>query len=638
MSRAADVDRADARVLDGRDAIEAGGLRARAKALAARETGPTSTRYEPFVHMPAVPLLLCDRDLRLYEMSKEALLELGLFERDRGRTLHALADRIPGATELVHAARRALSSKATHELSIRCAQRAFLARVSAFAHPDGGGVAIVLTDVTALEAAKARALTQQRQQAAVARVSALALSPLPQSEVFEEGLSVLFGNIPLCSAGVILERLDARSQRVLAARGFGARPLEALRELGDEAELVQAAVQRGRLVVHGADAGASRLISGVVCPIVHDGDVLGVIALYSRQPGIDAPDHEHFMQAVANVLGGALVRHRTRRRLALELEVGNTLASAPDIAASVSGLARALRRVMPHERVELWLAGTSSPGTWVRHCPSCDSELDDTFSPDEVAAVAGPRYQGADTEGKPHALTLGVRSGGSAVALLRVLGRELRAPDPELCAGLARVASMLGDFLARLEMLRSLQASEARYRQHSAELESLYAELQRGEANLREIDRQKDDFLAMLGHELRNPMAAIRNATELLGQVESGQPRVERLHSVFERQTQQMMKLVDGLLDVSRVARGKVELTLAPVNVCDLSRQVVEDRRPEFYDRRVELRLPAEELWALADRSRVVQILDNLLSNACKFTSPRGHVVIEVGQTDSSGS
>jgi signal transduction histidine kinase/CheY-like chemotaxis protein len=154
--------------------------------------------------------------------------------------------------------------------------------------------------------------------------------------------------------------------------------------------------------------------------------------------------------------------------------------------------------------------------------------------------------------------------------------------------------------------------------------------LKRVEATLREADQQKDDFLAMLGHELRNPMAAIRNATELLSRIDQPTPQLQRLQSIFDRQTLQTTKLIDGLLDVARVARGKVELVMKPVQVIELVRQAVDDRRQQFRDRTLALSLPEGELWALADRVRLVQILDNLISNALKFTGPRGRIGIEV--------
>jgi signal transduction histidine kinase/CheY-like chemotaxis protein/chemotaxis methyl-accepting protein methylase len=162
--------------------------------------------------------------------------------------------------------------------------------------------------------------------------------------------------------------------------------------------------------------------------------------------------------------------------------------------------------------------------------------------------------------------------------------------------------------------------------------------LKRVEATLREADQQKDDFLAMLGHELRNPMAAIRNATELLSRIDQPTPQLMRLQSIFDRQTLQTTKLIDGLLDVARVARGKVELELAPVPVVDLVRQVVDDRRQQFERRELELHFPEHEVWVNADRVRLVQILDNLISNALKFTVATGHISVEVRTQGERGS
>lgn len=152
----------------------------------------------------------------------------------------------------------------------------------------------------------------------------------------------------------------------------------------------------------------------------------------------------------------------------------------------------------------------------------------------------------------------------------------------------------------------------------------------RAEEALRDADRQKDEFLALLGHELRNPMAAIRNATELLGRCEPPTPQLLRLKSIFERQTAQTTKLVDGLLDVARVARGKVELQRVPLELTELVRQAVDDRNKQFDGRQLCLLLPDSELWIQADRVRLIQILDNLISNALKFTRQRGCITIEL--------
>jgi CheY-like chemotaxis protein/two-component sensor histidine kinase len=157
------------------------------------------------------------------------------------------------------------------------------------------------------------------------------------------------------------------------------------------------------------------------------------------------------------------------------------------------------------------------------------------------------------------------------------------------------------------------------------------------EAALREADRQKDDFLAMLGHELRNPMAAIRNATELLARTGQPTPQLSRLQSIFDRQTLQTTTLIDGLLDVARVAGGKVELHVAPVELLALVRQALDDRRQQFRERVLDVTLPERELWIDADRVRLVQVLDNLISNALEFTAPGGRIRLRIERSGSRG-
>ena len=156
------------------------------------------------------------------------------------------------------------------------------------------------------------------------------------------------------------------------------------------------------------------------------------------------------------------------------------------------------------------------------------------------------------------------------------------------------------------------------------------AERKQAEERLKEADRRKDEFLAMLAHELRNPLAPISAAAELLqvGQVDAS--LVAKTSAVIARQVNHLTDLVDDLLDVSRVTRGLA--TLDKVEV-DLKRKVadaVEQVRPliEARKHRLEVHLPPEPAFALADRKRIVQILVNLLNNAAKYTPEGGNIVL----------
>ena len=153
------------------------------------------------------------------------------------------------------------------------------------------------------------------------------------------------------------------------------------------------------------------------------------------------------------------------------------------------------------------------------------------------------------------------------------------------------------------------------------------AEAERDEllAALREADRRKNEFLGMLSHELRNPLAPIRNSLYILGKTAPGGEQARRALAVIDRQVQHTTKLVDDLLDVTRITRGKIRLQREPLDLCALARRTVEDHRELFAKNGVSLELgvPSEVLVVDADSTRLAQVIGNLLSNAVKFT-PRG--------------
>lgn len=150
----------------------------------------------------------------------------------------------------------------------------------------------------------------------------------------------------------------------------------------------------------------------------------------------------------------------------------------------------------------------------------------------------------------------------------------------------------------------------------------------RAEQELRAASRQKDDFLAMLAHELRNPIAPIRNATRILAMVEHGDDRVRHASEVIARQTEHLTGLVDDLLDVARVTRGAIELQREPVSIAAVVADAVE-QASELIGRRDHLLHVVQEdeaLRVVGDRKRLTQVLTNLLVNAAKYTPPAGRI------------
>jgi PAS domain S-box-containing protein len=149
---------------------------------------------------------------------------------------------------------------------------------------------------------------------------------------------------------------------------------------------------------------------------------------------------------------------------------------------------------------------------------------------------------------------------------------------------------------------------------------------------LKDADRRKDEFLAVLAHELRNPLAPVRNAVEILRATQSPSPQLQWTHDVIDRQVRQMTRLVDDLLDVSRITSGKIELRRARIDLAVAIRQALETSRPliERGGHELTLRMGTQPLFIEADLARVAQVVSNLLNNAAKYTQPGGHIWLAV--------
>ncbi len=153
---------------------------------------------------------------------------------------------------------------------------------------------------------------------------------------------------------------------------------------------------------------------------------------------------------------------------------------------------------------------------------------------------------------------------------------------------------------------------------------------------LADADRQKSEFLAVLAHELRNPLAPMSNAVHLL-QLTSGDPAVvTSVTAIMDRQLRQMVRLVDDLLDISRMSRGKIGLRRERVDLVSVLQHAVEASRPAIQggEHTVALEAPPQPVWLHADPQRLVQIFGNLLNNAAKFSEPGGRITVQVECTE----
>jgi signal transduction histidine kinase len=265
------------------------------------------------------------------------------------------------------------------------------------------------------------------------------------------------------------------------------------------------------------------------------------------------------------------------------------------------------------------------------------------------------------------ACRLGTKSGVELLRAYRESGGDgpviLIADKPERAEDLAATESGAADYLVRdrldaTQLERSIRYAvetsrraaalrhvrdelETRVAERTDALETMnealaaeVAERRAAERALREADRRKDAFFATLAHELRNPLAPLSSATEILsraGDMPEGGARRERALRVIEHQVANMVRLIDDLLDVSRVTHGKLELRRKRVSLAAVIESALETAGPLLRGRRqaFELIVPETPVFLHVDPMRVAQVLSNLLSNAAKYTEPGGRIRIE---------
>jgi signal transduction histidine kinase/CheY-like chemotaxis protein len=199
-------------------------------------------------------------------------------------------------------------------------------------------------------------------------------------------------------------------------------------------------------------------------------------------------------------------------------------------------------------------------------------------------------------------------------------------------ASFTAVVAVTGLFLgaASAERDRAERRRQADYER----LQSSEERLARQAEELAAADRRKDEFLAVLGHELRNPLAPLQNGLELLALGGQDQALVDHARQLMKRQLRHLVRLVDDLLDVARIRSGKIVLDLERVELAAMAAHAVELARPMIEARHHELvmEFPSEPLWVQADRTRLPQLLSNLLNNAAKYTDEGGLITLKAAK------
>jgi signal transduction histidine kinase/CheY-like chemotaxis protein len=229
------------------------------------------------------------------------------------------------------------------------------------------------------------------------------------------------------------------------------------------------------------------------------------------------------------------------------------------------------------------------------------------------------------------ALTFGLLAAvGLAIALAVIVGRHISRP----IGYLVTATKALGDGEAftlpaeiRVSEVQTLAAALREAAQVISERQGL---IERERETLRAADRTKDEFLAMLSHELRTPLAALTTAAHVLRVAGPDDDKASQARGVIERQTKHMARLVEDLLDVSRVTMGKANLQREVFDLAEVVESIVAAwRAAQRFDRH-QVRHSTAPVWIDADRTRMEQIVSNLLDNALKFTPPGGHIDIDL--------
>jgi len=161
--------------------------------------------------------------------------------------------------------------------------------------------------------------------------------------------------------------------------------------------------------------------------------------------------------------------------------------------------------------------------------------------------------------------------------------------------------------------------------------------LREAERKLSEADQKKDEFLAILAHELRNPLAPIRNGLQLMKLASNNREAVEKARSMMERQVGHMVRLIDDLLDLSRISQGNLELKQERIELAVVIRDAVETSQPliEQMGHALDLVMPTDPIYLRGDMTRLAQVISNLLNNSAKYTERGGRIRLSAEQLGS---
>ena len=510
---------------------------------------------------------------------------------------------------------------------------------------------------TVAERARAEEQLRERaaQQAIVAGLGQQALSGLDLVTLLDEALAQAAGNLQV-GFGVVKELApDGQSLGVRASLGLeGAGGQRALGGVGTTSLAGFTLLSGEPVVVEDFRAETRFAVSPLLrergvrsglCVIIQAGDSpFGTLAVLDGRPKTFSPDDVNFLQAVANVLAAAVQRRRDEQDLAaIRDELAVQLADMTRLHALGARLSNSLDLATVLE--EVLSAVTELQGTELGVLMLHDRGRDVTVTAASVGFTAEEidTTDGAAVEILPGESFTAIISGGLLVedartdpVLVPHLAAALRAGCHAVCSTplLTSGGELIGTIATYFDRRHLPTDRETRLVELYARQAAEFIDNARLYREIREADRHKDEFLAMLAHELRNPLAPLMNALHMLRPDGLGGPEAEQVREIAERQVRHLTRLVDDLLDVSRISSGKIQLRKGPVDLNAIIGRAVDSARLLIESRRHELTVttPGVPILLEADAARLEQVVSNLLNNAAKYTEPGGRIELEAAR------
>ncbi|QDG52994.1 PAS domain S-box protein [Persicimonas caeni] len=550
-----------------------------------------------------VPTVFLDRELRIKQFTPAAKEIFRLIKADVGRPLADITLRVSGV-DLLDEVQNVLETLTPTEVRVESnaegPQRTYLLRIHPYRTLDDviDGAVLTFVDVTELEETSRRLRIRETQQACVAKLGVEALSSPHFSQFIQEAVQAVCETLS-SDAGGIFRLQDDTQLKLEAGCGWPQ----------DDADAVSLPVEHNSLAsytlrmegavlcddLHAENrfqpskvVEARRMASSLSCVIHNTDGTYGVLAVYSKEAGAFRDDDANFLVSVANVITSALGR---KERL-------------EELHASEERL-RAMADTVP---VLMWLSEPERAYSWFNKRwleftgRDLSQEIDGGWTaglhPDEREEVIG-MHQQTFAERRPLKADFRLRRADGEYRWVSLRAQPWYSPD----------GSYMGSIGACIDVTDRREFEQA----------------------LQRADELKDEFLAMLGHELRNPLAAITTAVDLLDMLAVDNDELGKIHDILDRQSEHMKRLLDGLLDVTRIERGKMRLQHEIFDLNDLITHVVDDWRSRIEHAQINLKLHIDEapLWTSGDRTRLMQVVNNLLSNAVKFTEAPGRICVE---------